>query len=322
MSGPASEPTTFAERDEWMRAALASDLPHVAARLAVRVALHLNVDTGRCDPSAPMLAAESHVSERSVYRLLDLLEHLGWLSITRVAGRANRYSLLTPDKPMAVVTPANPMSGVTSPTTATSMAGVDAEPLPNSAPTPAKSGTRPLPNRRGTPANRVAVKKKKTERENSKGKESDSQPAFDSLNFEEEDFRGKKESKPKARADLAERFEEFWRVYPGHVAKEAARKAFIKAVERGTDPQVIIAGAQRYRDERAGQDEKYTAHAVTWINAYRWEDEAPRINGNGPPIIDGTTGEIISPAPPAKRSKFEEFTAEMIARLCGGSNGH
>ena len=48
-----------------------------------------------------------------------------------------------------------------------------------------------------------------------------------------------------SRPELAERFEEFWRVYPRHDAEEPARKAFARAIE-DTDPEIIVAGAQRY----------------------------------------------------------------------------
>ena len=65
----AASPKTFAERDNWMRAILASDLPDAAVRVAIRIALHLHVNTGRCDPSYIALATDSNVSERSVYRL-------------------------------------------------------------------------------------------------------------------------------------------------------------------------------------------------------------------------------------------------------------
>ena len=78
-----------------------------------------------------------------------------------------------------------------------------------------------------------------------------------------------------------EAFERFWAVYPKRVAKEAARKAFAKAAENGTDVEALIAGAQRYAVERQGQDPKYTKHPATWLNAGCWEDETP-----GAPVID------------------------------------
>jgi hypothetical protein len=36
---------------------------------------------------------------------------------------------------------------------------------------------------------------------------------------------------------------------------------------------VIIAGAQRYAGERAGQDPQFTAHPATWLYQERWLDD-------------------------------------------------
>jgi hypothetical protein len=73
-----------------------------------------------------------------------------------------------------------------------------------------------------------------------------------------------------------DRFDEFWQAYPRAVAKGAAKKAWAKAT-RDADPDDIIDGARRYAAERAGQDDRYTAHASTWLNAERWlDDPTPR----------------------------------------------
>jgi hypothetical protein len=130
----AKQPKTFPERDGWLHAMLAVSpkvLPHAAARLATRIALHVNIDTGQCNPSYKTLAEETGISERSIYRLVELLERIGWLVVERTTGRANHFVLQTPANSMAEVTPAN------------SMAEVDPGPLPNSTPTPAKIGADP-----------------------------------------------------------------------------------------------------------------------------------------------------------------------------------
>jgi len=69
-----------------------------------------------------------------------------------------------------------------------------------------------------------------------------------------------------------DRFDEFWSAYPRRVGKQAAIKAWRKAVEL-TDPDTIIEGARRYAAARDGEDPKYTAHPSTWLNAGRWDDE-------------------------------------------------
>lgn len=68
-----------------------------------------------------------------------------------------------------------------------------------------------------------------------------------------------------------DRFDEFWSVYPRKTAKEAARKAWPR-VSRKADPDKIIAAARRYAEKRAGEDERYTAHPATWLNAGSYDD--------------------------------------------------
>jgi hypothetical protein len=69
-----------------------------------------------------------------------------------------------------------------------------------------------------------------------------------------------------------DRFLEFWYVYPRKVGKEAARKAWAKALKL-SDPDAIIRGAMAYRDDPTRKPD-YTAHPTTWLNAGRWQDEA------------------------------------------------
>jgi hypothetical protein len=103
----ANSPKTFLDRDNWMRAVLAADLPDNAKAVALTIALHLRVKTGACNPSYPTLAAESHVGERSTYRLVALLESAGWLSVQRTQGRlSNQYVLLNPANHVAGLNPA------------------------------------------------------------------------------------------------------------------------------------------------------------------------------------------------------------------------
>ncbi|GAA1065270.1 helix-turn-helix transcriptional regulator [Streptomyces asiaticus] len=68
-------------------------------------------------------------------------------------------------------------------------------------------------------------------------------------------------------------FGAFWTNYPKKKAKEEAKKAWIAAIERGADPQHIVAAAQGYARERAGEDPKYTKHPATWLNKGCYDDE-------------------------------------------------
>jgi hypothetical protein len=108
-----TQPRTFIERDDWLRAVCASDLPHVTARIAVRIGLHLNVTSGRCDPGIDKIATGSNISERSAYRQVAALRRAGWLAIRRGGGRqrSNEYTLKYPDTALSGFKPLNPDSG-------------------------------------------------------------------------------------------------------------------------------------------------------------------------------------------------------------------
>lgn len=73
-----------------------------------------------------------------------------------------------------------------------------------------------------------------------------------------------------AQASL-ERFDEFWKAYPRKAGKQAAIRAWPKALKLA-DAERIIAGAKSYADDPNRKD-AFTAHAATWLNAGRWDDE-------------------------------------------------
>jgi DNA-binding transcriptional ArsR family regulator len=72
--------------------------------------------------------------------------------------------------------------------------------------------------------------------------------------------------------DRADRFDDFWAVYPRRVAKGAAKRAWKAAMKRRVDPDRIIHAAKRYRDA-PNRDPSFTAHASTWLNSERYDDE-------------------------------------------------
>jgi hypothetical protein len=134
----------------------------------------------------------------------------------------------------------------------------------------------------------------------------------------EEDSRGKKTKiQPKAKPKLdGETFESFWAVYPRRVAKEAAARAFAAAVKRSVDAETLIAGAQRYAVERAGQEPRYTKHPATWLNGGCWQDEAP------PGAVIDQDGNVVAYEQPRQQQQSagrgfasiaEELNAELAA---------
>lgn len=82
-------------------------------------------------------------------------------------------------------------------------------------------------------------------------------------------------------ADPLERFDDFWTVVPNKVGKGQARPAWKRAVAKA-EPEVIIAGMVRYRDD-PNRDASFTAHPTTWLNGERWNDPPlPPRGGAGP----------------------------------------
>lgn len=93
-------------------------------------------------------------------------------------------------------------------------------------------------------------------------------------------------------------FEEFYAAYPRHVGKEAARRAFVKAVKNKSQAADIIEGARRYAaaTAAAGTETRYIAHPATWLNAGRWSDD-------------------MEDAAPVERTPWEKKTAVMVQSM-------
>lgn len=72
-------------------------------------------------------------------------------------------------------------------------------------------------------------------------------------------------------SSAAREFDKFWQVYPRREARKAAEAAWARA-RRTVDAETIIAGARRYADD-PNRDPAFTAHASTWLNQGRWDDE-------------------------------------------------
>lgn len=92
-------------------------------------------------------------------------------------------------------------------------------------------------------------------------------------------------NKIKPSSSALARFDEFWSTYPRRTGKEAARRAWAKALTLA-DPDVIIAAAARYRD-KPGREPTYTKHPTTWLNQGCWDDEPDEVR----PHADADGGE-------------------------------
>lgn len=79
--------------------------------------------------------------------------------------------------------------------------------------------------------------------------------------------------KSSLRSDTSNRdnFIEFYQVYPRHEARRDAERAYTAACKRAS-PETILAGAQRYAEQRAGQDKQFTKLPATWLTRDCWAD--------------------------------------------------
>ena len=72
---------------------------------------------------------------------------------------------------------------------------------------------------------------------------------------------------------MAEDFEAWYAIYPKHVSRGEATKAYTKARKNGVAAEALNKGAQDYAAERKGQDPKYTKAPATWLNQECWTDD-------------------------------------------------
>jgi hypothetical protein len=73
-----------------------------------------------------------------------------------------------------------------------------------------------------------------------------------------------------AEADAA--FARFWSLYPKHVAKDAARRAFATALRKASVGD-IMAGLERSLPVFAGKERQFIKNPATWLNGGCWTDE-------------------------------------------------
>jgi hypothetical protein len=76
------------------------------------------------------------------------------------------------------------------------------------------------------------------------------------------------ELEPTKQELLNQAFDKFWAVYPKKDDKPLAKRSFEKALNR-TTLEVIVAGAERYRDD-PNREAGFTKNPSTWLNADAW----------------------------------------------------
>lgn len=269
---------TFRDRDEWIKLLLAvkgTTLCPGAKVIAVRLALHLNIEDGRCNPAIGTLARGAGMSESTIHRMIRELERKGWIRVDRSRGRhANSFDLRVPTP--STVTGFNP---VTSDTVGGSNP-VKADRV-EECPTLSTVTPQPCQNEHSNPVT-VDTQKSEGRTAKRKAKEIDSPQ----LDLGDSESRRRKD----AEEEIEAHFEEWYRHYPKHVDKADATKAYRGVITKKlATPSELLAGAMCYAAERSGQDRKYTKHPASWLNKQCWLDEpdAPittTIDGDGTPI--------------------------------------
>jgi len=115
------------------------------------------------------------------------------------------------------------------------------------------------------------------------------------------------------RVEVARGWTEFWSLYPRKVAKDAAAKAFPKALARidGPDPVTVLLDGLR-RALPGWDDPEFIPHPATWLNRGQWSDDAP---------TPRTEKAHVRPANDHRTAKADHLgsVARAMAAACGGS---
>lgn len=99
-------------------------------------------------------------------------------------------------------------------------------------------------------------------------------------------------------------FLEFYHIYPHKVGKDAAQKAYHRALKaKGVTHAVLIDGAERLAAAHAaaGTEKRFIPHPATWLNGGRWKDD-----------LSGIT-QRRNATQPAANARGSQFNAVMAA---------
>jgi hypothetical protein len=79
-------------------------------------------------------------------------------------------------------------------------------------------------------------------------------------------------------------FQKLWSVYPRHVGKQNAVKAFAKLKPDEALLETMINAILKQKQSAQWSDPQYIPHPATWLNGHRWEDE-PTKASNGKRVL-------------------------------------
>ena len=88
-----------------------------------------------------------------------------------------------------------------------------------------------------------------------------------------------------------EAFGAFWLTYPKRREREDALAEWKAAIDRGADPERMVAAATAYARERAGEEPRFTKMPATWLRKGCYDDEPdPEQQPNGRPNLRAVNG--------------------------------
>jgi hypothetical protein len=223
---------------QWQQQVLAdNELTPLAVKIALALCRFINRQSRNAWPSQGTLAGLVHASRAGAQNALYQLAERGHLETTvnRGRGRSNTYRPALRDVEQEQEN-AYPSRHFNSENASPSRQGV---PTPVGTPVPTPVGTNYL-----------------------KGE----------LFEEPSEISPSMAAKNKAAADKDD-FEEWYQLFPKHVARGAAYKAYKRARAQGASVEELKLGAMRYAAQVTGRDPKFTKHPATWLNAECWKDE-------------------------------------------------
>lgn len=223
----------------------------------------MNATTGMCFPSARRLSEMTGLHDRSVWRVLGLLEEKGLITrinreLDRGGKSSNRYLLhlsepVPPPTSLPMTEPAQPYEEIyTPPYDKNDIAPMTQQHTPYD-----KNDTLTIEeNHRREP------------------REDNTHAQLFELTETEPTPKPAK-AKKRALGEYGEAFEAFWKIYPSNRGKAAAFKAWGKAKKRGATEEQLKTAAAAYRGyvARIGRAEEHIKHASSWLNQDDWLDE-------------------------------------------------
>ena len=223
----------------------------------------MNATTGMCFPSARRLSEMTGIHDRSVWRVLGLLEEKGLITrinreLDRGGKSSNRYLLhlsepVPPPTSLPMTEPAQPYEEIYTP--------------PYD-----KNDIAPM-----TQQHNPYDKNDTLTIEENQGREPREDNTLDQLFELTETEPTPKPAKPKKRplGEYSPAFEDFWKIYPSNRGKAAAFKAWGKAKKRGATEEQLKTAAAAYAGyvTRLGRAEEHIKHASSWLNQDDWLDE-------------------------------------------------